>query len=87
MSETLRDALDTLARPDLRRVLSALSDSITTFGQEVALESLEEAVRRGSVDAFSLQAISNRIAYDGLMSAPERGPDLETYDRTLLDPS
>ena len=87
LSETLRESLDALARPDLRRVLSALSDSISTFGQEVALESLEEAVRRQTVDAFSLQAISNRIAYDGLIAAPERGPDLATYDRTLLDPS
>jgi hypothetical protein len=87
LSETLRESLDALARPDLRRILSALSESISTFGHEVALESLEEAVRRQTVDAFSLQAISTRIAYDGLMSAPERGPDLETYDRALLDPS
>lgn len=87
LSETLREALDALDRPDWRRVLSALSDSIAAFGPEVALESLEEAVRRRTVDSFSLQAISARIAYDGLLSAPERGPDLETYDRTLLEPS
>jgi hypothetical protein len=87
LSEPLRDALDALDRPDLRRVLSALSGSIQAFGPEVALESLEEAVRRQTVDAFSLQALSNRIAYDGLIAAPEGGPDLEAYDRTLLDPS
>jgi hypothetical protein len=87
LSETLRESLDALERPDLRRVLSALSASISTYGQEVALESLEEAVRRRTVDAFSLQALSTRIAYDGLLSAPGQGPDLGTYDRTLLDPS
>jgi transposase len=87
LSEPLRESLDALDRPELRRVLSVLSDSISIFGQEVALESLEEAVRRQTVDAFSLQAISNRIAYDGLIAVPERGPDLETYDRALLDPS
>jgi hypothetical protein len=87
LSEPLRESLDALDRPELRRVLSVLSDSTSTFGQEVALESLEEAVRRQTVDAFSLQAISNRIAYDGLIAVPERGPDLETYDRALLDPS
>lgn len=87
LSETLRESLDALDRPDLRRVLSALSDSLSTFGQEVALASLEEAVRRRAVDAFSLQAISTRIAYDGLLSAPGEGPDLETYDRTLLERS
>ena len=87
LSETLRESLDALDRPDLRRVPSALSESIQAFGPEVALESLEEAVRRQTVDAFSLQALSNRIAYDGLIAAPERGPDLETYDRTLLERS
>jgi transposase len=87
LNETLRESLDALDRPDLRRVLLALSESIQAFGPEVALESLEEAVRRQTVDAFSLQAISNRIAYDGLIAAPEGGPDLEAYDRTLLDPS
>jgi hypothetical protein len=87
LSPTLRDALDALERPELRRILSALSESLTTFGPEVALESLEEAVRRRTVDAFSLQAISNRIAYDGLMAPPEQGPDLEIYDRALLERS
>ena len=87
LSAPLRDALDALDRLDLRRVLSALSESIVVFGQEVALESLEEAVRRQTVDAFSLQALSNRIAYDGLIAVPERGPDLEAYDRTLLERS
>ena len=54
LSETLRESLDGLDRPDLRRVLTVLADSFTTFGPEVALESLEEAVRRQTVDAFSL---------------------------------
>jgi len=84
LSQPLRESLDALARPDLRRILAVLSDSISSFGLEVALESLEEAVRRGTVDGFSLQALTTRIAYDGLMSAPEQGPDLESYDRTLL---
>jgi transposase len=87
LSAPLREALDALDRPDLRRVLLVLANSISTFGREVALESLEEAVRRQTVDEFSLQAISNRIAYDGLIAAPEQGPDLGTYDRTLLERS
>lgn len=86
LNDALRDHLDALERPERRRVLSVFSESATSFGFEVAMESLQEAVRRGSVDAFSLQAISARIAYDGLLSAPNQGPDLETYDRALLDP-
>jgi hypothetical protein len=86
LSEPLRENLDELSKPDLRRVLSVLSESASTFGYEVALESLQEAVRRGAVDSFSLQAISARIAYDGLFATPDRGPDLGTYDRAFLDP-
>jgi hypothetical protein len=86
LNETLRDHLDALSKTDLRRVLSVLSESASTFGFELAMESLQEAVRRGAVDAFSLQAISARIAYDGLLSAPNQGPDLKTYDRAFLDP-
>ena len=87
LSPILRDAFDALERPELRRVLSVLAESISTFGLEVALESLEEAVRRQTVDAFSLQALSNRIAYDGLIASPDEGPDLVTYDRALLERS
>ena len=86
LDDTLRDHLDALDRPELRRVLSVFSETATSFGFEVAMDSLQEAVRRGTVDAFSLQAISARIAYDGLLSAPNQGPNLETYDRALLDP-
>jgi transposase len=85
LNEAVRNNLDALAKPDLRRILSALSESAAAFGYEVALESLQEAVRLGRADAFSLQAISARIVYDGLLSAPDQGPDLETYDRALLN--
>ena len=87
LSETLRESLDGLERPDLRRVLTALSASVSAHGPDVALTSLEEAVRRRTLDEFSLQAISTRIAYDGLLSAPGEGPDLGAYDRTLLERS
>jgi hypothetical protein len=85
LTESLRDNLDVLTKLERSRVLSVFSESASAFGFDVALESLEEAVRRGAVDAFSLQAISARIAYDGLFSAPDQGPDLETYDRAFLD--
>ena len=69
------------------RAGSALAESIAVFGLEVALESLDEAVRRQTLDAFSLQALSNRIAFDGLLAAPDEGPDLGAYDRTLIGAS
>ena len=85
LSDSLRENLDVLPQRERSRVLSVFSESNSAFGFDVAMGSLEEAVRRGTVDAFSLQAISARIAYDGLLCAPDQGPDLETYDRALLD--
>ncbi|MBM3284787.1 MAG: IS21 family transposase [Candidatus Aminicenantes bacterium] len=85
LTDSIRDNLDALSKLERSRVLSVFSESTSAFGFDVAMESLEEAVRRGAVDAFSLQAISARIAYDGLLCAPDQGPDLETYDRAFLD--
>ncbi len=79
-----REALDRLAKPDLRRVLAVLSKSATTFGFDVAVASLEEALRRGALDGYSLQAVSARIAFNGLESQGEAGLDLRAYDEAFI---
>jgi hypothetical protein len=85
LTDSLRENLDALTKLERSRILSVFSESTSAFGFYAAMESFEEAVRRGTVDAFSLQAISTRIAYDGLLCAPDQGPDLERYDRAFLD--
>ena len=80
-----RAALDGLAKPNLRRVLAVLSKSATVFGFDVAMASLEEALRRGALDGYSLQAVSARIAFDGLQGHPEAGCDLAAYDKAFID--
>jgi hypothetical protein len=73
-----------MAKPDLRRVLAVLSKSSASFGYEVALDSLEEALKRGAIDSYSVQAIAARLAFDGLQGKPLSGPDLEAYDRAFI---
>jgi hypothetical protein len=52
-----------MAKPELRRVLAVLSKSSATFGYEVAIDSLEEALRLGAVDSYSFQALSSRMVF------------------------
>jgi transposase len=84
VNEPTREALDALDRTDLRRVLAVLAKSVVTFGFDIAVASLDEALRRGALDAFSLQAVSARLAFHGLQTPAEAGPDLGAYDRVLI---
>jgi transposase len=84
LAEGTREALDGLAKPNLRRVLAVLSKSATAFGFDVAVASLEEALRRGALDGYSLQAVSARIAFDGLQSPADSACDLRAYDQAFI---
>jgi hypothetical protein len=73
-----------MAKPELRRVLAILAKSSAAYGFDVAIDSLEEALRLGAIDSYSLQAISSRIAFDGLLDNPESMLDLGVYDRAFI---
>ena len=82
--EAGRKTLDGLDRIDLRRVLDALAKNTEAFGFDIALDSLEEALRLGKVDSYSTQALAARMAFDGLGGIPDSGPDLRAYDRAFM---
>ncbi len=84
MTEPTREALDALSKIDLRRVLAVLAKSSAAFGFEVALSSLDEGLRRGTLDGYSVQAVAARVAFEGLQAPPASGPDLRAYDRALI---
>jgi len=79
-----RASLDAMVKPELRRVLGVLAKSSAAYGYDVAIDSLEEALRLGSIDSFSIQAISSRIAFDGLLGLPGVGPNLKIYDHAFI---
>ena len=85
LPEPLRIRLDVLPTSELRRTLSILNRSSQRFGYETALQSLEEALRRDTVDRYSVEAVAARIALDGLHALPDSGPDLLVYDQVLRD--
>lgn len=84
VAEPTREALDALSKIDLRRVLAVLAKSSAAFGFEVALSSLDEGLRRGTLDGYSVQAVAARVAFEGLQALPASGPDLGAYDRALI---
>jgi Transposase and inactivated derivatives len=84
ISDSARETLDGLDRNDLHRVLGSLAKNAEAFGFELAIDSLEEALRLGKIDSFSSQALAARMAFDGLAGAPDSGPDLGAYDRAFM---
>ena len=68
VAEPTREALDALSKIDLRRVLAVLAKSSAAFGFEVALSSLDEGLRRGTLDGYSVQAVAARVAFEGLQA-------------------
>ncbi|MDI9426687.1 MAG: transposase [Treponema sp.] len=84
IGDAVRVAMDELSKPDLRSVLSVLVKSSAAFGFEVAMTSLEEAIARGRLDSYSLEAVASRVEFDGLYGIPSEGPDLGAYDRIFM---
>ena len=69
------------------RILSTLSRVAVNLDFSAALASLSEAIRLGKTDDYSIQALANRAAYEGLGIEIEDGPDLSAYDRAFLAPA
>jgi hypothetical protein len=84
VGESTRVSLDAMAKPELRRVLAILAKSSAAYGYGVAIDSLEEALRLGAIDSYSLLALSSRIAFDGLLGSPDPALDLGAYDRAFI---
>ena len=84
MDEATQNRLDELSKGERMKLLAALSDASETVGFDIALASLTEAVRLGTINDFSIRALANRKAYDDLGVENNPGPDLQAYDTTLM---
>jgi len=87
IQEPGRVFLDGLAKDERMRILSTLSRVAVNLDFSAALASLSEAIRLGKTDDYSIQALANRAAYEGLGIEIEDGPDLSAYDRAFLAPA
>ena len=83
ISEPLRQILDEQTRADLRKSLQLLSSLSDRYGFDTAMQAMEEAVKRGSLNLCDTAVLAARLAGYGLDTPPELGPDLAQYDRLL----
>lgn len=79
-----RSYLDGTAKDERLRILGALARSAETMEFPMVLASLSQAIKRGTLDDFSLQALANRAAYECLGTENAAGPDLAAYDAVFM---
>jgi transposase len=84
MPEALRNNMDRMDGADLKKALKVLRDLSGQYDFETAIQSMAEAVDRGTMDKYSTSAIAARILNTGLDIIPETGPDLNCYDNELI---
>lgn len=84
LDEESRVIFDGLEAGRRSRFLGYLGLNSSVYGFEAAMSALEEAVKKGLEDEFSLQALSSRKAYDLFVDSASYGPDLTIYDFHLL---
>ncbi len=84
MEEKDRGYLDGIAKDERMRILGTLAHVAETIEFETALASLSEAIRLGTLDDYSLQALAFRAAYESLGAGSDPGPDLSAYDAALM---
>lgn len=80
-----RSILDEMTKDQRCDLLRSLGKNAEQYGFDIALSALEEAVKRGTNDAFSMQALAARKAYDAFGEIPDSGPNLGAYDTALLN--
>jgi transposase len=84
LDEPGRVFLDGAAKDERMRILAALAHAAETIEFETVLTSLSQAIRLGTLDDYSLQALANRAAYESLGTENMPGPDLSAYDVALM---
>ena len=80
----LRQTLDGQTREELRKSLRILSELSTRYGFDTAILAMDEAVKRSSLNICDTAVLAARLAGYGLHTPPELGPDLNQYDKLLL---
>lgn len=84
MPEVLRESIDEMDMPGLKRAMKTLRDLCGQYDFETAMQAMTEAVNRGTLDGYSATAIAARILNTGLDIIPDPGPDLNSYDNELI---
>ena len=84
MPDALRDNIDEMDLPGLKRTMKILRDLCGQYDYDTAIQAMTEAVNRGTLDGYSTAALAARILNTGLDIIPDSGPDLGSYDNELI---
>jgi len=85
MPPFLRDVLDEQPRDELRQSIRTLQQLSSSYSYEIAIEAMQEGLRLNRNHFCDAAALAARIHGFGLMTPPERGPDLKIYDSLLQE--
>jgi len=81
--DPLRKSMDDLCKEDLRQTVRTLSLLTKDYSFETAVKALETAFSTNRTHFSDAAVLAARMMSYGLDTPPEKGPDLNGYDRLL----
>ena len=84
LPDSLRQAMDEQPREELRQTLRSMQQLSKQYDFNTAVSALDEALRLNRRRFSDAAAMAARIHGYGLLTAPEKGPDLKIYDSLLM---
>ena len=83
-SDLLRDYIDGQTKTERKATIRLLSELSGQYGIETAVQALEIAIRKKSVNPSDTAILAARITGYGIDTPPEPGPSLAVYDQAFL---
>jgi transposase len=81
----LTSDMDSMDKSGLKDALRIMRDASGNYDFDTVILAMAESVKIGSVNLYNVEAVASRILSCGLNCRPDKGPDLASYDRTLLE--
>ena len=84
--DLIRDYIDNQQKVERKSTLRLLNELAGQYGVEAAVNALQLAIQKNSVNKSDATILAARITGYGIDTPPEPGPSLEIYDQTFLPP-
>lgn len=84
--DLIRDYIDNQPKVERKSTLRLLNELAGQYGVEAAVNALQLAIQKNSVNKSDATILAARITGYGIDTPPEPGPSLEIYDQTFLPP-
>ena len=84
--DLVRDYMDSLPKPEQKSTIRMLNELSNQYGTKAAIEALQLAIEKDSVNKADAMVLAARITGYGIDTPPEPGPSLAVYDQAFLPP-